>query len=293
MPCLSRAARRLAGGKPEIVSSPVKRSIDVLALAIETRPMGEIVKIIQKVLPAGYDQEQARQLAEDIGRVAEDPAILQNPAKDDAIPALSRLMTTHGRRIAEGLMQEQGRFAEDMTPSAEASMRMVYEAVQQGLRPQDLAGIIKPFVDMKKYETPDLRDKAVRDISDDIVKLVQQPQVDFDKDLPALRPVMEQHGWDIAAKVKARTTTNSSSPLKPVKGLEINEYRLDEGMPRVDMTVLRSVLEDTPIIMRSMEKLFPGARRDSLEQVEIRKDPFSLGGDNKDVYIVFIPDPGR
>ena len=82
---------------------------------------------------------------------------------------------------------------------------------------------------MKKYETPDLRDKAVRDISDDIVKLVQQPQIDFDKDLPALRPVMEQHGWDIAAKVKARTTTNSSSPLKPVKGLEINEYRLDEG----------------------------------------------------------------
>ena len=172
-------------------------------------------------------------------------------------------------------------------------MRMVYEAVQQGLRPQDLAGIIKPFVDMKKYETPDLRDKAVRDISDDIVKLVQQPQIDFDKDLPALRPVMEQHGWDIAAKVKARTTTNSSSPLKPVKGLEINEYRLDEGMPRVDMTVLRSVLEDTPIIMRSMEKLFPGARRDSLEQVEIRKDPFSLGGDNKDVYIVLFPDPGR
>ena len=67
--------------KPEIVSSPVKRSIDVLALAIETRPMGEIVKIIQKVLPAGYDQEQARQLAEDIGRVAEDPAILQKSGK--------------------------------------------------------------------------------------------------------------------------------------------------------------------------------------------------------------------
>ncbi|MBI3617022.1 MAG: ROK family protein [Candidatus Omnitrophica bacterium] len=188
------------------VHQSMNQPMIVLRRVIEAgRPAGEIIDAIKAAIPGG--QYDAGQLSTDVERIMAEPAVLRDPRSAEIIPALSNVMEVYGSRVAERLME--GRSSEPaFVTRAEASMRMVREAVHQGdLSSQEFVKIIKEVVPSEQYEAI-----GIGAIGDDIVTVVQKPEIAFDKDLPALMPIMEKYGWDIAAKVKAQTA--GSSPVK-------------------------------------------------------------------------------